>query len=402
MNGGEDFWRSVRREFLLSADLVHLSGFWLASHPRRVRQAIEQHRRGLDENPYLYVVRNEEHFEEEMYLELEGLIGAARGEVAVTESTTTGLAMLLNGLPLPHDAEILTTTHEHYSMISALELISRRSGARVKYVTLYEDGDAASPEAMVERLCRGVTSATRLVALTLVHSCTGVLLPIKDMVTALRAKVGESVLIAVDATHAVGALPIDVARLGCDLLAGGCHKWLNGPRGTGFAWGRREVLERTVETVPSFAVGAIGRFTGRRSGEPVSHGQRLSPGGFHCFEHRWAIAEAIRFMSSIGISQVRDRLHQLCNDLKNGLAAIPRVRVITPTDPALSAGIVCFDIAGLEPEDVTTRLLRAGVVGSVSPYKRRYCRLTPFIFNLREEIERATAAVSAISATSTA
>ncbi|HXA18290.1 MAG TPA: aminotransferase class V-fold PLP-dependent enzyme [Thermoanaerobaculia bacterium] len=394
---GEAYWRSIRREFRLSADLVHLSGFWLSSHPRRVRDRIEQHRRGLDENPYLYVTRNEEFFENEMYTELEQLLSAEPGEVAVTESTTTGLGYAFNGMSLEPNAEILTTLHEHYSSIASLELLARRTGAKLNAVQLYEDGVDTSTDEIVDRLVSALTPATRLVVLTLVHSCTGVVIPLTAITAAVRARLGNSVIVAVDATHAIGALPINVQMLGCDLLAGGCHKWLNGPRGTGVIWGKLKTLESIVETIPSFAVGSLGRFTGRAANVPVTTGQRLSPGGFHCFEHRWAIAEAVRFMTAIGIGNVYARIQDLAERLKERLSEIRNVRVITPMGRENSAGIVCFEVAGIEPEETMSQLLRNGVVASVSPYRRRYCRFTPFIFNLFEDIERAATTVAAIA-----
>src|SRR6185295_17634522 len=88
-----DEWARVRAEFNVSPDYVHLAGFLLASHPRPVREAIERHRKALDENPALYV---EQHgFDREPVLQpAAAYLGAKTDEIALTDSTTMGLAIL--------------------------------------------------------------------------------------------------------------------------------------------------------------------------------------------------------------------------------------------------------------------------------------------------------------------
>ena len=106
-----------------------------ASHPRPVRDAIERHRRGLDENPVLYL-------HEDFPLEAEARVAAAEyvgckpEEIALTGNTTTGLALLYGGLPLRPRQEILTTTHDHYVTYESLRLRALLTGASVRKVPL--------------------------------------------------------------------------------------------------------------------------------------------------------------------------------------------------------------------------------------------------------------------------
>ena len=113
--GGDSLatWADVRSQFLLGHDYVHMALMLFASHPRPVREAIERHRRGLDENPVLYL---HEHFplEAEVRVAAAEYVGGQPDEIALTGSTTTGLALLYGGLPLRPRQEILTTTHDHY------------------------------------------------------------------------------------------------------------------------------------------------------------------------------------------------------------------------------------------------------------------------------------------------
>jgi selenocysteine lyase/cysteine desulfurase len=123
----------------------------------------------------------------------------------------------------------------------------------------------------------------------------------------------------------------------------------------------------------------------------------MTPGGFHTFEHRWALAEAFNFRRRIGRARAATRTHDLAQRLKNGLAQIRRVRVVTPQSPALSAGIVCLEVEGREPFDLVERLYaRHRIVASVTPYANRYLRLGPSILNSPAQVERVVRAIASI------
>src|SRR6185295_7734832 len=162
-------------------------------------------------------------------------------------------------------------------------------------------------------------------------------------VNAPRA-VSERVLLCVDGVHGFGVEDVAVADLGCDFFVAGCHKWLFGPRGTGLVWGRGARAWSAVrETIPTF-------------GDGRTQGSLHTPGGFHSFEHRWALREAFDLHQQPGRSNVAARVHSLHARLKQGLQAIPGVRVYTPAATELSAGLVCFDVGALPPQTVVERL----------------------------------------------
>ena len=71
-----------------------------------------------------------------------------------------------------------------------------------------------------------------------------------------------------------------------------------------------------------------------------------TPGGFHSFEHRWALGEAFAFHRRIGRERITERIHALATQYKEGLAAMPHVTLHTPLSPALSAGLICFEVQG--------------------------------------------------------
>jgi len=113
----------------------------------------------------------------------------------------------------------------------------------------------------------------------------------------------------------------------------------------------------------------------------------MTPGGFHSFEHRWALDQAFIFHQALGKSRVTRRIRDLNDQLKEGLAAMPRITLHTPMSPDLSAGIVCFEAEEMAPDRVVAELRRRGIVASVTPYATQYVRLAPGLLNSPAEIE---------------
>jgi DNA-binding winged helix-turn-helix (wHTH) protein len=117
---------------------------------------------------------------------------------------------------------------------------------------------ATSAEQIVERIARALTPATRIVALTWVHSSTGLKLPLRliadalNEVNATRAE-ATRVLFCVDGVHGFGVEDVVFLDLGCDFFVAGCHKWLFGPRGTGIVAGSQRGWEAVLPTIPSFS-----------------------------------------------------------------------------------------------------------------------------------------------------
>jgi len=385
-------WKAVRDQFSLSRDLIHLAGFFLASHPTPVREAIERHRAGLDADPIGYWFAHEKTQEAAVLKAAAGYLGVGATEIALTDSTTMGLGLLYGGLALKADQEILTTTHDHYSTETSLRLRAERSGATVRRIPLYEDLRRVTHESLVETLIKAVGPRTRIVAVTWVHSSTGLKLPIAEMaraiqrLNALRAD-EDRVILCVDGVHALGVEDFRLSEVGCDFLIAGTHKWMFGPRGTGLVWGHPRAWPLAQAIIPTFDTDAYDMWMRVIPPRPLPPAVSMTPGGFHSFEHRWALDQAFHFHQALGKSRVTRRIQDLNDQLKQGLAAMRRITLHTPLSHDLSAGIVCFEVAGMSPDQVVAELRRKGIVASVTPYATQYARMAPGLLNSEAEIE---------------
>src|SRR5438874_416888 len=312
--GAENFsdWSQVRVQFDLSPEWLHFSQFYIVSHPRPVREAIERYRRMLDANPFATVEHGmgfaaflgqqsqDVAFPVRVQQAAAQYLGGRPDEVALTDSTTTGLALIYNGLTLTPGDEILTTTHDHYVHHEAIRLAAERNGASWRRIALYD-----APE----------------------------------------------------------------------------KNW---------------ALLRP--TIPSFY--SSEPFAAWEDGHPPQTPTRaawVSPGGFKAYEHQWAMAEAFEFHRRIGRARIAARIAALNTQCKEALAAIPRVKVLTPRDAALSAGIICFEVQGRTPEETVQRLLERKVIASTSPYKVTHARLAPSLVNDERQVEAAVRAVYEIA-----
>jgi selenocysteine lyase/cysteine desulfurase len=402
-----DKWARVRAEFDQDPAYLNFTGFLLTPHPRRVREAIAAHRDALDKNPAVVLekqldlaVAGKDSFDTAPRTAAARFLAAQPDEFALTDSTTMGLALVYSGFRVGAGKEVLTTVHDHYSTHESLRLRAARDGLKVRKMTLYAEPSKVTVEEITGNLQREIGPDTRVVRATWVHSSTGVKLPIRamaDVIAAANRKraADDRIWFVVDGVHGFGCENATMPDLGCDVFIAGCHKWLFGPRGTGLVWARREVWNQIQPTIPAFDGPPYVAWMKNVTPE-ASFAVMHTPGGFHSFEHRWALPAAFAFQSEIGRAEIEGRVHELNTRLKQGLRAIPKVKLHTPMDPKLSAGITCFEVQGVSNDDVVKRLFERKIIASVSPYAVAYARLSPGLLTTPEQVDEAVKAVAAL------
>jgi isopenicillin-N epimerase len=407
-------WAAIRAQFDLSPEWMHFSQFYIVSHPKPVRDAIAKLRSTLDRSPFATVehgmgfaafVGDQSHqdpYPVRVQQAAAAYIGGKPEEIALTDSTTQGLALIYQGLALKPGDEVLCTTHDHYVHHEAIRLAVEKAGATSRRVALYDDPVHASADEMVHRLKRGIGPYTRVVGITWVHSSSGVKIPVRALAQAVREVNDgrgkrEQIVVVLDAVHGFGNQEEQLAHLGVDFAAAGTHKWIFAPRGTGILyvpeknWGKIRPTIPTMYDIEPFAAWA----DERKPNAPTSLSW-MSPGGFKAYEHQWAMPEAFEFHQRIGRRRIADRIATLNTQCKEGLGKMPKVKLLTPKDPVLSAGLIAFEIDGQDANATVHKLLAKRVVASSSPYKISKARLAPSLVNDEREVEAALRAVREI------
>jgi selenocysteine lyase/cysteine desulfurase len=396
-------WDNIRAQFSLDPFYAHFASFFIASHPAPVQAAIDGYRRAINRNPFH--VLEQGLFEDDAHnlplqvqTQIADYLGARAQDVCLTGNTTTGLALVYHGLPLQPDDEVLCTTHDHYSHHESIRLATGRAGATMRKITLFDEAASATTDSIIANLLKGIGPKTRVVGLTWVHSSTGIRLPIRDIASALRARSGPPLLLVVDGVHGLGSTDETIVTMGCDYFCAGTHKWMFAPRGTGLVWANADNWARLRPTIPSFS--DLDQYTAwEKDHAPTTptNANRMSPGGFHAYEHQWATAAAFAMHKQMGRARVAARIRSLNDQCKAGLAANPKVKLHTPMSGDLSAGLVVFEVAGLTPADVVKQLLAKRIVASTSPYAITYARLAPSLVNTPQQVDEAVRAVREIS-----
>jgi selenocysteine lyase/cysteine desulfurase len=395
-------WDDVRAQFALAPGVHHFATWLLASHPRPVRDAIERYRAALDRDPTI-VYAEEQPRDDANRAAAAAFLHAAPDAIALTDSTTMGLGLVYGGLRLGAGDEIVTTVHDHYATTESLRLRALRTGAPVRTIRLFRDAHSATEDEILSRLRAALRPRTAVIAITWVHSSTGMRLPIASIAAMVReasARAGRSApLLCVDGVHALGVEQADVRAMGVDVLVAGTHKWLFGPRGTGIVWATPRAWARTQAIIPTFDLRSYNAWEEGHPPLDLPPAAALTPGGFHSFEHRWALADAFAFQSSLGgPARVGARTHALAARLLSGVGSIPGVRLATPRDPRLTAGLVCFDVQGQDARDVVDRLATEHrVIATVTPYAVQHVRLGPTIAQSESDVDAAVRAVAAVA-----
>lgn len=391
-------WEQIQAMFDLKPGFVNMASFYLASHPKPVRDAIERHRRALDQDSHGYIEENVGTLERAVREQASKYMQVDADELAFTDSTTMGLGLLYSGMKLKPGQEVLTDTRDHIVTTIAAREGAERGGASLRQVPFYADPAKVSVDEVVNNVRRNLRDNTRLVAMTWVHSGTGVKMPVSQVAEVVRAhnrgkSAQERTLLAVDGVHGLGIEDVAIGTLGADFFIAGTHKWLTGPRGTGLVWGRKNAWPFVRSTIPTFDPmwrdGPI---------DQMPAGAWHTPGGFHSFEHRWAVADAFKFHTGIGKSRVAKRIHELNSLAKTEIAKLPKVRMHTPMSSDLSAGIIAFEVAGLSPDQVVRQLHDQHIIASVTPgfYEPNLARVAPSLLTTEPDVYRTVRALAAL------
>jgi L-cysteine/cystine lyase len=285
------------------------------------------------------------------------VLGCAAEDVALTGSTTDGVNTVLSGLDLRPGDEVLTSDEEHPGVLAPLGRARKRSGITVRVVPFDE-------------LANAVTPATKLVACSHVSWVGGKVVD----AAALRAT-GVSVLL--DGAQGIGAVPVDVAELGCDFYAGSGQKWLSGPEGSGALYVKPERLDELMPPWPGYST--VADSMNALEFELAPGVKRLDHGFPSGLRSAWALA-SMEVLSEAGWDWVHDRAATLAELLASRL----RERGIEVADRGRST-LVSWKAADVDAD--VARLASLGIIVRSIP-SHGLVRASVGAWSSEEELDR--------------
>jgi cysteine desulfurase/selenocysteine lyase len=289
---------------------------------------------------------------EHVYAAAAALLGCGRDEIAVVENATRAWDMAFYSFRFGPGDRILTAAAEYASNYIAFLQVARRTGAVIQVIP-----SDASGQISVEALERAIDPSVKLIALTHVPTNSGLVNPAAAVGRLARE---ARIPYLLDACQSVGQMPIDVTALGCDLLSATGRKFLRGPRGTGFLYLRRELLDRLEPPFLDLHAAtwvAPDRYEIRRDARRFENWEANVAG-------KIGLGVAVDYALGWGLDTIRERVYALAETLRGRLATLPGVVV---RDLGVErCGIVTFTAAGRGGREIQQALAARSINTTVS------------------------------------
>ncbi|MBD0689798.1 cysteine desulfurase [Streptomyces sp. CBMA123] len=289
----------------------------------------------------------------------------SRNEVIFTKNASESLNLVANMLGwadepyrVDADSEIVITEMEHHSNIVPWQLLSQRTGAKLKWFGLTDEGrlDLSNIDELI-------TEKTKVVSFTLVSNLLGTVNPVETIV---RKAQSVGALVVIDASQAAPHMVLDVQALEADFVAFTGHKML-APTGIGVLWGRQELLE----DLPPFLGGG-------EMIETVTMGSSTYAPAPHKFEagtppiaQAVGLGAAIDYLSAIGMEKIAAHEHAITEYAVERLLEVPDLRIIGPRTAVDRGAAISFTLGDIHPHDVGQVLDEQGIAVRVGHHCAR-------------------------------
>jgi cysteine desulfurase / selenocysteine lyase len=389
-------WNAIREDFPILREqahgqpLIYFDSAATSQKPRAVLDALRHYyehenanvHRGLHE----LSTRATEAYEKSRQRVANYLGAASADEIVFTRGTTESINLVAQawGGKFIHSGDvILLTEMEHHSNLVPWQLLAERTGARLRFVPVRDDGTLA-----LDRLASLLTPEVKLFGFTHISNSLGTINPVAELCEKARA-VGAVTL--VDAAQSAGHLPVNVQDLGCDFLAFSGHK-MCGPTGIGALYGRAEVFD----AMPPWHGGGemivsvtLEKSTFKKAPHRFEAGTPNIAGAI-------GLAAAIDYIEGIGRPAIFKHDSQLTEYAMERLAELPGVRLLGPSGKR--GALVGFVMEAAHPHDLTTFADRQGLAlrgghHCNQPLMRRFgvpgtTRASFYFYNTTAEINR--------------
>jgi cysteine desulfurase / selenocysteine lyase len=320
-------------------------------------------------------------------------------EVIWTRGTTEGINLVASSwgqASLGPGDEIVLSDMEHHSNIVPWQLVAARTGARLRYIEVTDEG-TLDLEGLDAFLAGG---RVRMVALGHISNALGTIHPVREIADRVHA---AGALFLVDGAQGAAHGPVDVAALGADFYAFSGHK-LCGPTGIGVLWGRRELLQ----SLPPYMGGGEMISVVERdhsSWAPLPH---TFEAGTPNIAGAIGMAAALDYLEAVGPERILAHEQELLRRALDGLAQVEGIRLFGPPDPEGRAGVVSFLVSDAHAHDISTILDAEGVAIRAGHHctqllMRRLgvaatARASFYFYNTPDEVDRLVEAVDRVRA----
>ena len=342
------FWQLVRDQFVLDPDWTYLNFGGLGSCPLPVLNSLLEWTRSEERAPSAGHDAKEWASVKERLARVLGQT-CRKEDLALISTATEGINMIVNGLSLKKGDEVITTTQEHIALNSALLNRMQRDGIVIR---LFEP-DIKSGLGNVDRIASLISPRTRLIFISHVTCTTGQRFPEKEISKLARDR---GIWFALDGAQAPVCIPFDIVDCGVDFYTCSTHKWIMGPKRTGFIYVRQGLLD----TLRPLTVGASSsqRFDIKKNEfvlQPTAERYEYGTQNDALF---FALGKAVDFCTTIGLDRIWRYNHAMAERFYRGLKEIPGVEVLSPEEEAYRSAMVGFKMKTIEHTKINEHLAK--------------------------------------------
>lgn len=375
----EEFWGVVRAQFPLRREPLYLNNGTMGPSPYVVIDAVASE---LEEVDRAGRYGGWEAAREK----IAAFVNAEVTEISLTHNVTEGINVVACGLALSRGDEVIMTDHEHVGNALPWLARGRRDGIVIRTFT-----PAPTASETLNRVNDLITKRTRVIAVPHITCTTGHVLPAREISALGRTK---RILVMIDGAHTPGMMVCDLHALGCDFFASCCHKWMMGPKGTGFLYVRRESLD----LLEPYWVGG-----GSDAGWDIRKGTVQFRADAHRFDFASqssalyvGVGAAVDFLGQLGMENVHGRGKMLALRLRRGLEDLGgKVEILTPEEEGSHASVVGFRLRAIPYDALYTHLLeKKKIITRMVPENGINCnRVSTHIYNSPAEVDRVLEAI---------
>lgn len=342
----KDFWKKIREQFIYPDDYIYFNTGGIGAAPLAVLDMVNDTMRQLEKSP------RPGHDEKDWIAIKESCApffgpGCEHAELALTNTATEGINIILNGLQLKPGDEVITSSHEHVAM--EVPLLNHRNINGIVIRTFEPDRNSGANN--VNRVRELITGNTRLIFHSHITCTTGQLLPVAEIGKMAHER---NILYAVDGAQAAGTMPLDLKALNIDFYACCGHKWMLGPKRTGLLYVRKDKLPLLHPTT----VGAYSNLS-----HDLLKGElklRETAGKFEYGTQNESLFRglqtAAQFMLAIGLPRIREHNRGLAELFCQGLSKIPGTEILSPSEEQYRTSMITFRLKNKDYQETANYL----------------------------------------------